>query len=236
MLILAVDTSAKVSSVSVLKDGRLAAITTLNTGNTHSETLLVCVKSLLSQAGIKVSDIDLFAVTNGPGSFTGIRIGVSLIKGLAFGHKKCVGVSTLEALAQNLADRCGIVCPVMDARREQVYNALFKAENGVLTRLCDDRLITLSDLENELKDSNCPIYLVGDGYDIAFSHLQNPNITSVTEIARYQNAHSVALCAQRMYENGIYCDDVSLLPSYLRAPQAERERLARLENNNLNNQ
>ena len=232
MIILAVDTSAKVSSVSILKDGKLVAITTLNTGNTHSETLLVSVKSLMDQANIKVSDVDLFAVTNGPGSFTGIRIGVSLIKGLAFGNRKCVGVSTLEALAYNMIDRCGIICPVMDARREQVYNALFKAENGSLTRLCDDRLITLSDLDNELKNYNCPIYLVGDGYDIAVSYLQNQNIVPTTEIARYQNAHSVALCAKKMFDNGIYCDDASLLPSYLRAPQAERERLARLENNN----
>lgn len=231
MLILAVDTSAKVSSVSVLKDRKLAAITTLNTGNTHSETLLVSVKSLLVQVGINVSDIDLFAVTNGPGSFTGIRIGVSLIKGLAFGQKKCVGVSTLEALAQNLIDRNAIICPVMDARREQVYNALFRAENNTLTRLCDDRLITLSDLDNELKEYSESIYLVGDGYDIAISSLSSPNILQTTEIARYQNAYSVALCAQRMFEDGIYCDDTSLLPSYLRAPQAERERLERLKNN-----
>lgn len=232
MIILAVDTSAKVSSVSVLKDGKLAAITTLNTGNTHSETLLVSVKSLLSQANINVSDVDLFAVTNGPGSFTGIRIGVSLIKGLAFGNKRCVGVSTLEALAHNLVDRNGIICPVMDARRGQVYNALFKADNNKLTRLCDDRLITINDLDIELKDYNCPIYLVGDGYDIAIASLNNKNILPTMEIARYQNAYSVAICAQKMYDNGEYCDDSTLLPSYLRAPQAERERLARLQNNN----
>ena len=232
MLIFAVDTSAKVSSVALLKDGKLAAITTLNTGNTHSETLLVSVKSLLNQANVKVSDIDLFAVTNGPGSFTGIRIGVSLIKGLAFGNKKCVGVSTLEALAYNMTDRNAIICPVMDARREQVYNALFKAENNTLTRLCDDRLITLSDLNNELSNYDLPIYLVGDGYDIAISTLSNSNILPTVEIARYQNAYSVAICAQKIFENGIYCDDSTLLPSYLRAPQAERERLAKLQNNN----
>jgi len=230
MLILAVDTSAKVSSVSILKDGKLAAITTLNTGNTHSETLLVSVKSLLEQSSVKVSDIDLFAVTNGPGSFTGIRIGVSLVKGLAFGHKKCVGVSTLEALAQNLIDRNAIICPVMDARRDQVYNAIFKAENGILTRLVDDRLISLENLDIELSTFKEPIYLVGDGYDIAISSLKCTNILPTTEIARYQNAYSVAQCAQRLFENGIYCDDLSLLPTYLRAPQAERERLERLKN------
>ena len=230
MIILAVDTSAKVSSVSIMKDGKLTAITTLNTGNTHSETLLMSVKSLLEQSSVKVSDIDLFAVTNGPGSFTGIRIGVSLVKGLAFGHKKCVGVSTLEALAQNLIDRNAIICPVMDARRDQVYNALFKAENGTLTRLCEDRLISLAELDEQLHTFDLPIYLVGDGYDISISTLKCENILPTVEIARYQNAYSVALCAQRMYDNQMYCDDQTLLPTYLRAPQAERERLERLQN------
>lgn len=232
MYILSVDTSAKVSSVCILKDGKLSGITTLNTGNTHSETLLVSIKSLINQVGINVSDIDAFAVTNGPGSFTGIRIGVSLIKGLAFGHKKCVGVSTLEALAQNLVDRNAIICPVMDARRDQVYNAIFKAENNTLTRLCDDRLIPLKDLDDQLKTYDCPIYLVGDGYDLAISSLTCENILPTAEIARYQNAHSVAVCALKMLENGDFCDDASLLPSYLRAPQAERERLERLNKTN----
>ena len=230
MHILAVDTSAKVSSVSIMNDDKLVAITTLNTGNTHSETLLGSVKSLLNQTSLKVSDIDLFAVTNGPGSFTGIRIGVSLIKGLAFGHKNCIGVSTLEALAQNLIDRDGIICPVMDARRSQVYNAIFSSDGGVLTRVTEDRLISLEDLDKELLTYNRPIFLVGDGYDIAVSSLKCEQILPTAEIARYQNAYSVAVCAKRLYDKGIFCNDYSLLPTYLRAPQAERERLERLRN------
>ena len=118
----------------------------------------------------------------------------------------------------------------MDARRDQVYNALFKAENGTLTRLCEDRLISLAELDEQLHTFDLPIYLVGDGYDISISTLKCENILPTVEIARYQNAYSVALCAQRIYDNQMYCDDQKLLPTYLRAPQAERERLERLQN------
>ena len=230
MLVLAVDTSAKVSSVSLVKDKQLLAITTLNTGNTHSETLLTSVNGLMGFANVSASDIDLFAVSAGPGSFTGIRIGVALVKGLAFGHKKCAGVSTLEALARNLDGQSGIICPVMDARRSQVYNALFKYENGRLVRLCEDRLITLEELKNELLTYNEDVRLVGDGYGIAEKYLADLRIINTPEIYRHQNAYSVAMCALDMYEKGEYCDDETLLPIYLRQPQAERERLERLNN------
>ena len=230
MLVLAIDTSAKVSSVSLVKDRRLLAMTTLNTGNTHSETLLTSVNSLFSLAGVSSLDVDLFAVSAGPGSFTGIRIGVALVKGLAFGHKKCVGVSTLEALAYNLEGQDGIICPVMDARRNQVYNALFKYENGELVRLCEDRLVTLEFLKNELSAMGDKVRLVGDGYGIASDFLSDLSLVSTPEIYRHQNACSVAFCGIKMFENGNFCDDESLLPIYLRAPQAERERLAKLQN------
>lgn len=230
MLVLAVDTSAKVSSVSLVKDKQLLAITTLNTGNTHSETLLTSVNGLMGFANVSASDIDLFAVSAGPGSFTGIRIGVALVKGLAFGHKKCAGVSTLEALARNLEGQSGIICPVMDARRSQVYNALFKYENGRLVRLCEDRLITLEELKNELLTYNEDVRLVGDGYGISEKYLADLRIINTPEIYRHQNAYSVAMCALDMYEKGEYCDDETLLPIYLRQPQAERERLERLNN------
>ena len=206
------------------------AITTLNTGNTHSETLLTSVNGLMGFANVSASDIDLFAVSAGPGSFTGIRIGVALVKGLAFGHKKCAGVSTLEALARNLEGQSGIICPVMDARRSQVYNALFKYENGRLVRLCEDRLITLEELKNELLTYNEDVRLVGDGYGIAEKYLADLRIINTPEIYRHQNAYSVAMCALDMYEKGEYCDDETLLPIYLRQPQAERERLERLNN------
>ena len=228
MLVLAIDTSAKVSSASLVKDKELLAITTLNTGNTHSETLLTSVNDLFGFANVTASDVDLFAVSAGPGSFTGIRIGVSLVKGLAFGHKKCVGVSTLEALARNLEGQSGIICPVMDARRSQVYNALFRYENGELKRLCDDRLITLEELKSELVGYDEDVRLVGDGYGIAEKYLADQKLISTPEIYRHQNAYSVALCAIDLYDQGVCCDDETLLPIYLRQPQAERERLERL--------
>ena len=231
MLVLAIDTSAKVSSVALARDKTLLAISTLNTGNTHSETLLSSVNNLLEISGVNVSDIDLFAVSNGPGSFTGIRIGVSFVKGIAFGNNKCIGVSTLEALAYNLADREGVICAVMDARRNQVYNALFSCQNGILTRLCDDRLISLEELDKELSAIDEDVFLVGDGYDVALSRLSLDKIKPISEINRYQNAYSVALCAINSLESGKDVqNDQTLLPTYLRAPQAERERLAKLNN------
>lgn len=131
MLILAMDSTAVAASVALLTDGAPLAAFHLDNGNTHSETLLPMVESVLRCTGKTVDDIDLFAVSAGPGSFTGVRIGVATVKGLAFGKgKPCVGVSTLEALAENLVPTGGLLCPVMNARRGQVYNALFRVETG----------------------------------------------------------------------------------------------------------
>ncbi len=235
MKILAVDSSAVVCSACLADGEKPIAITTLNTGNTHSETLLSSVDNLLSSASMSAQDVELFAVTTGPGSFTGIRIGTSLIKGLAFGGKKCVGVSTLKALAYTLiglVPEGAIVCPVMDARRSQIYNALFCMRNGVPERLTPDRLIPIDELREDLQDKNVPIYLVGDGYDLVFNALADPRIVPIPVLWRMQNAYSVALAALSEYENGNVTDDRHLVPTYLRAPQAERERLERLANEN----
>ena len=147
MKILAIDSTAIVASVAICDDEKLAALYTVNNGNTHSETLLPMVESALAQSKLTVDDIGLFAVSAGPGSFTGVRIGAATIKGLAFGRDiPCVGVSTLEALAYNLKGSSGIICPVMNARRNQVYNALFRFEGEKLVRLCPDRAIAVKDL------------------------------------------------------------------------------------------
>ena len=154
MKILAIDSTAIVASVAICDDERLAALYTVNNGNTHSETLLPMVESALSQSKLTVDDIGLFAVSAGPGSFTGVRIGVSTVKGLAFGSDiHCIGVSTIEALAYNLKGSDGILCPVMNARRNQVYNALFKFEGERLVRLCPDRAIAVKDLGAELAEN-----------------------------------------------------------------------------------
>jgi tRNA threonylcarbamoyladenosine biosynthesis protein TsaB len=233
MKILAVDTSALTLSVALTEDKKPVAQTTLNTGHTHSETLLPALEKLMDFASWKVSDIDLFAVSEGPGSFTGVRIGVSFVKGLAFGGKKCVGVSTLEALAYNLLGFKGIISPVMDARRGQFYNALFVSDGKTLTRLSEDRAISAEDLEKELeKYADKTVYLCGDGYEIARKMLKNENIEDTPEALLKQNAYSVAVVALKEYEKGNATDDSTLSPTYLRVPQAERERLEREKKEN----
>lgn len=233
MYILALDSTAVTAAAALCEDKKLIASYTVNNGNTHSETLLPMIESMLKQAHLAVSDIDLFVCAAGPGSFTGVRIGAATIKGLAFGTQKpCVGVSTLEALAHNLELISGdaLVCPVMNARRGQVYNALFSIKSGVLERLTEDRLITVDGLEVELieKYSALPIYLCGDGYDITRKLLMTVKPENTPEPLIYQSGYSVAMCGLRQYELGNYTDDKGLSPVYLRPSQAERTRAEQL--------
>lgn len=232
MKILALESSALVASVAITEDDKLLASSTLDNGHTHSETLLPMTEHLLSLCQMEIGDIDLFAVTVGPGSFTGVRIGVSLLKGLAFGqHKPCVGISTLEAMAYNMEGCVGVLCPVMDARRSQLYNALFYSDGKQITRLTPDRLIPaeelLSKLEHYAEDCEM-IYVNGEGVPI----LMDVNEDAIPLIepalcARRQSAISVARLALAKYHAGETCTDSELLPIYLRPSQAERERLER---------
>ena len=230
MLILALDSTAIVASVALCRDEQPIATFTVKNGNTHSETLLPMVEAVLKSAGASVADVDLFACSVGPGSFTGVRIGAATIKGLAFGqNKNCLGVSTLEALAQNLVPFDGILCPVMNARRGQVYNALFRFENGELVRLCEDRALSVADLAAELAEWGQPFALCGDG--VAEFRRLAPNSTpvSVPTLLEDQSAVSVAKVALRRANAGESGTDASLAPVYLRLPQAERERLEKLK-------
>lgn len=230
MLILAMDSTAVAASVALLSDGAPLAAFHLNNGNTHSETLLPMAESVLRCTGKTVNDIDLFAVSAGPGSFTGVRIGVATVKGLAFGKgKPCVGVSTLEALAENLVPTGGLLCPVMNARRGQVYNALFRVENGALTRLCPDRALSVEELEAELLTYSEPVTLCGDGAEPVKNSFTKCDVALPPLTLIEQNAVSVALCAARMAKEGKTCTDKELKPVYLRMPQAERERLQKLQ-------
>jgi tRNA threonylcarbamoyladenosine biosynthesis protein TsaB len=188
------------------------------------------VEAVLKSAGVTVADIDLFACSVGPGSFTGVRIGTATIKGLAFAqNKSCLGVSTLEALAENLVPFDGVICPVMNARRGQVYNALFRYENGALIRLCEDRALSVTELEGELAEMGLPFALCGDGV-AEFKRLA-PNSTpaSVSALLEDQSAVSVAKVALRRANAGESGTDAELAPVYLRLPQAERERLEKLK-------
>ena len=227
MKILAMDSSAVAASVALCEDGRLLGESTILNGNTHSQTLLPMVEALLAQFEISTDEIDLFAVSNGPGSFTGVRIGVATLKGLAFGkNKPCVGVSTLEALANNLSVTDGLICPVMNARRKQVYTALFRAKDGTLERLLPDSAMAISELDELLKDYNEPIRLVGDGYDVTLEGLTVKTV-AVPDRLRHQSAYSVAQAALIAYQSGKTQTDISTVATYLRPSQAERERLER---------
>lgn len=228
MKILSVDSSAIIASAALCEDGRLLAEYTLNNKNTHSETLLPMVESLLSFFALDVSDIDLFAVSAGPGSFTGVRIGAATVKGLAFAsNKPCVAVSTLEAIAYNLRFHKGLICPVMNARRSQVYTALFRSNGEVLERLMDDSAIAISELDVILSQYGEEVALSGDGYDICKNGFQKTALRFVPERLRHQSAFSVAEVAYKNYTDGKYCTDRELGVDYLRPSQAERERAER---------
>ena len=224
MLILAFETSAKAASAALLRDGILLGESYQNTGLTHSQTLLVMAQDLLKQCGLTVGDVTHVAVAEGPGSFTGIRIGVAAAKGLSWGGElPLCGVSTLEAMALGLGAYEGIVCPVMDARRSQVYNALFRAEGGKLTRIAPDRAISLEDLGKELSALPGPVFLVGDGSYV--THKALPATVLPPEHRLHQRAAGVALAAEEKIASGESCDGAALTPNYLRLSQAERERL-----------
>lgn len=232
MRILALETSAKSVSCAVVEDGAVLARSFQCTGLTHSRTLLPMVDAMLRNAELTPESVDLYAVAAGPGSFTGLRIGVSALKGMAWAAgKPCVGISTLYAMAQNLAHTDALLICAMDARRNQVYNALFEAKGGVLTRLTPDRAIGLDELADDLRGDTRRRIVLGDGAKLAYEHLTQAGIACELAPAalRYQDAVGVALAAQEAAERGETCSAQELSISYLRVSQAERERRARLE-------
>lgn len=231
MRILAFESSAKAASVAVLEDGKLLGEYFQNSGQTHSRTLMKMAEDLLNNCDLTAKDIDACACAAGPGSFTGIRIGVAAAKGFAWGRElPLYGVSTLASMAHNAGAFSGIVCCAMDARRDQVYNALFQAKDGSLSRLCEDRAISVEQLDADLANYDQPILLVGDGAELCKNLLHAPTILSPEQL-RHQRAAGVALEAFSDISAGKPGDGAALIPNYLRLSQAERERLAREENN-----
>ena len=232
MITLAFDTTAKSASVAVTKDGRALGYYCIDNGLTQSELILPMAQSLLSSLKLDISDIDLLACSVGPGSFTGVRIGVSVVKGLAFGRDiPCASVSTLEALAENISSVDAVIVPCMDARRAQVYSATFESDGGELKRITEDRAISLAALAEELKKyDGRDLYLTGDGYETAYKALTDAGVRvcKTPALLVNENAVSVAKIAERQYERGECVSDVEISPVYLRLPQAERERLERL--------
>lgn len=230
MRILALETSAKSVSVAVTENGTLLAQAYQDRGLTHSVTLMPLLDGMLKTAGLTLDDMDIIAVAQGPGSFTGIRIGVSAAKGLAWAKAlPCCGVSTLEAMAYGVTDFEGVVVGAMDARRQQVYNALFRTENGRVTRLCADRAVAMELVAEELAAMPEPKLIVGDGAVLLYDFLQKAGIGCrlTSPLHRQQSAAGVALAAEHLAAQGLTCSAQELQPVYLRLSQAERERLAR---------
>lgn len=234
MKVLALDCSAKSVSAAIAENGKLIAEGFLNIKLTHSETLMPIIEQILSNARLTLSDIDAFAVTAGPGSFTGIRIGISAVKGMAFADKKPIfAFSTLEAMTLSLENSnmfSGILCGLMDARRNQFYNALFKLENGEITRLTEDRTIEAEQLKKELKEFNSPVILMGDGAELFYSLSKNDKAFSTApETNLVQRAAGIAIKAS-YDENLTPISPNALQAIYLRKSQAEREREEKLKN------
>lgn len=216
-MLLSMDSSAVTASVALTDGDEIIKSEFVNSGLTHSETLLPMITRVMDSH--KYSELDGIAITAGPGSFTGVRIGVATVKGLAFNDDiPCYSVSTLEAIAYNFVDKNAVVCAVMDARRMQFYNAVFKVENGSVERLCDDRAISIEDLRNDLKQYD-KVVIAGDGAKLCFHNIELENCTLADDNRIYQNAVGVAKAAQN--KNAI--SPKALMPVYLRQSQAERE-------------
>ncbi len=230
MRILGIDTSAKAASAAVCDETQLLSEATVNTKLTHSQTIMPMVQSMLENAHISLQEVDVFAVSHGPGSFTGLRIGIAAVKGMAMAlQRPCVGVSTLEALAYNLRGFEGIVCAVMDARCNQVYTAAFHANRGNLIRLTDDSAMQIEELSRYLSQFNMPIFFVGDGAYLCYNNINTsiPNVFVAPEHLVNQSAASVCMLAHKILsaapEAAVSAE--KLAPVYLRLPQAERELL-----------
>ena len=229
MKILALECSATPASVAILSENKVVASCYTNVKLTHSQTLMPMVENLCKASKTNITDIDGFAISNGPGSFTGVRIGISALKGLAAAKKlPCVAVSTLRAMAENYSDTDCLVCAVMDARCSQVYNAIFDINEGQITRICEDRALMCQELAEELKklsqnEKKCVI-IVGDGADIFYPFVKDiKNIKKAHPIRQYQNAVGVGFAAIKNFKNNQTLSPNELLPLYLRLPQAERE-------------
>ena len=220
MRILALETSAKAVSAAVTEDGKVLCSGYQDTGLTHSRTLMPIVEAMLKNTGLTVQDCDAVAVAAGPGSFTGIRIG-------EIGRAQpCAAVSTLEAMARNVAHMDALVVCAMDARRSQIYNALFTSEHGRLTRRTPDRAIGLAELAEELRSEPLPLVIVGDGAVLCEKALTESGLPCRLAPPQLvmQNAMSVALCAEDLARAGKLVSAQELLPVYLRPPQAQRLR------------
>ena len=230
MRILGFDTSAKAASVALSEDGKLISEFYLDSGFTHSETVLPMAKAVMDAARIKPSDIDLFAVNCGPGSFTGLRIGIAAAKALGMSlDKPCAAVSTLEALAYNMQSAGGIICAAMDARCNQVYTAFFESDGKNIERLCEDRAVStdvlFEDIKKYVEEKGEKVWLVGDGAALCLKKFGEEFVKIAPPQLVLGHASGTCIAAKRLFEKGETVSAGELVPNYLRLAQAEREKL-----------
>ena len=226
MKILAIDSSSLAASCALLENRKMVGEFYIDARLTHSQTLMPMIESLLSSTQTKLEDVDVIAVSCGPGSFTGLRIGIACAKGLAYGAgKPCAGISTLEGLCRNLEGLEGTACAVMDARREQVYTAAYSLDD-LSAPLFPDQAISIQELGEKLQALPRPIHLVGDGAELCYRQLKDTvdGMKIARESVRMQHAYSVGLAALTLAEKGALCTAGELAPVYLRLSQAEREK------------
>lgn len=223
MTILGVESSATAASAAIIKDGKLVSEVFSDTGLTHSQTLLPMIESCMKNANITAENIDSIAVANGPGSFTGVRIGIATVKGIAFTNDiPCTQVSTLASMAYNIPVFDGIICSVMDARCNQVYTAFFENIGGCkVNRLSEDTAISIDELGEKIRNFGKPVILVGDGAEVCYNKLKDSIISLFLAPIniRKQRASSVAVCSMN-YEGR---DAEKIAVNYIRLPQAQRE-------------
>ncbi len=230
MRTLGFDTSAKAASVALTENGRLISEFYLDSGFTHSETVLPMAKAVLDSARVTPGDIDLFAVNCGPGSFTGLRIGIAAVKALGMSlERPCASVSTLEALAYNLQSSSGTICSVMDARCNQVYTAFFKSNGEEIFRESKDRAVSTDELFEDIKriffETGEKVWLVGDGTDLCLKKFGGEFVNAAPPQLVLGHASGTCFAAEKLYEKKEITSAAELAPNYLRLAQAERERI-----------
>ncbi len=235
MLILGIDTCCMAATAALVNENVMLAQTVISHKKTHSQMMMPQIESMFKLAEIEPSEVDAFAAAVGPGSFTGVRIGVATIKALAQAAKKpCVAVSTLEALAFPFGCFNGIISPILDARRNQVYNALFDCDGKTSKRLCDDRALMLSELLEELSKYNKDVIFMGDGvfvYEDEIREKLGNRAHFAPKVTNLNLAGSVAELALKKYEQGEITKYDELVPQYVRLSQAERERMEKISKN-----
>lgn len=231
MKILAIDSSGLVASIAVWEDEILLAEYTMNYKKTHSQTLLPMLDDVAKMIDLDLNSLDAIAVTKGPGSFTGLRIGSATAKGLGLALKKpIIPVATVDTLAYNLTYAPGYICPIMDARRSQIYTGLYTFEGKEMTTVMEQVPMAVTELAEKLNQLDGPVSLLGDGvpvYEKMLGELLTVPYSYAPAHMNRQRAGSLAALAAVLYERGEQVSAMEFEPDYLRVSQAERERAER---------